>query len=90
MRRADVYQLSPLTGLPLDELLPVVDAVELLGLVTVDAGDLTLTPLGKTVCRSGYPGTQSHLRHPNPPGAPDQLDRADVNVGGSDTGSIRM
>ncbi len=45
--RADVYQLSPLIGLPFGKLLPVVDAVELLGLVTVDAGDLTLTPLGK-------------------------------------------
>lgn len=45
--RADVYQLSPLTGLPLDEQLPAVDAVELLGLVTVDAGELMLTPLGK-------------------------------------------
>jgi NitT/TauT family transport system ATP-binding protein len=45
--RADVYQLSPLTGLPLDELLLVVDAVELLGLVTVAAGDLTLTALGR-------------------------------------------
>ncbi len=46
--RVDVYQLSPLTGLPLDELLLAVDAVELLGLVTVDAGDLMLTPLGRT------------------------------------------
>jgi NitT/TauT family transport system ATP-binding protein len=45
--RADVYQLSPLIDLRLDELLPVVDAVELLGFVIVDAGDLMLTPLGK-------------------------------------------
>lgn len=45
--RADVYQLSPLTGLPLAEQIPVVDAVELLGLVAVDAGDLVLTPLGR-------------------------------------------
>lgn len=45
--RADVYQVSPLTGLPLDEQLPVVDAVELLGLVTLEAGDLVLTPVGR-------------------------------------------
>jgi NitT/TauT family transport system ATP-binding protein len=45
--RVDVYQLAPIIGLPLDELLPVVEAVELLGFATLDAGDLTLTPLGK-------------------------------------------
>ncbi len=45
--RADVYKLSPETGLPLDELLPVVEAVEILGFVTVDAGDLLITPLGR-------------------------------------------
>lgn len=45
--RVDVYKLAPIIGLPLDELLPIVEAVELLGLATLDAGDLTLTPLGK-------------------------------------------
>ena len=45
--RADVYKLAPVIGLPLDELLPIVEAVELLGLGTLDAGDLTLTSLGK-------------------------------------------
>ena len=45
--RVDVYQLAPTIGLPLDELLPIVEAVELLGLATLDAGDLTLTKLGK-------------------------------------------
>lgn len=45
--RADVYQLSPQIGLPLDELLTVVEAIELLGLATVESGDMTLTPLGK-------------------------------------------
>jgi NitT/TauT family transport system ATP-binding protein len=45
--RVDVYQLAPIIGLPLDELLPIVEAVELLGFATLDAGDLTLTALGK-------------------------------------------
>src|SRR5258708_669674 len=45
--KVDVYKLAPLIGLPLDELLPIVEALELLGFGTVDAGDLTLTPLGK-------------------------------------------
>src|SRR5260221_12339920 len=45
--RVDVYKLAPIIGLPLDELLPIVEAVELLGFATLDAGDLTLTPLGK-------------------------------------------
>ncbi len=46
-KKVDVYKIAPTVGLPLDELLPVVDALELLGLATLDAGDLTLTPLGE-------------------------------------------
>ncbi len=45
--RVDVYQLARSAGLPLDELLPIVEGVELLGFATLDAGDLTLTSLGK-------------------------------------------
>src|SRR5260221_506931 len=46
--RADLYRVAAAIGLPFDELLPIVEAVELLGFATVDAGDITLTPLGKT------------------------------------------
>jgi len=46
--RADIYKLAPEIGTSLDHLLPVVEALELLGFATVDSGDATLTPLGKT------------------------------------------
>ncbi len=45
--RVDVYQLGRDIGLATDDLLPVIEGAELLGFATVDAGDLTLTPLGK-------------------------------------------
>lgn len=45
--RMDVYQLAREVGLPTDELIPIVEAVELLSFATLDSGDLTLTPLGK-------------------------------------------
>jgi NitT/TauT family transport system ATP-binding protein len=44
--RVDIYQLAREVTLPTDELLPIVEAVELLGLGTLDSGDLMLTPLG--------------------------------------------
>lgn len=45
--RVDVYQLARDVGLPTDEFLPIVEAVELLALAKLDSGDLTLTPLGR-------------------------------------------
>src|SRR5262249_50523339 len=45
--RVDLYRVAAAIDLQFDELLPVVEAVELLGFATVDAGDITLTPLGK-------------------------------------------
>ncbi len=44
--RVDIYQLAREVTLPTDELLPVVEAVELLGFGTLDSGDLILTKLG--------------------------------------------
>jgi NitT/TauT family transport system ATP-binding protein len=46
--RADLPRFALELQLPLDELLPVVEAAELPGLVTVAEGDLFLTPLGET------------------------------------------
>ena len=43
----DLYRLSGELVLELDDLLPIVEAGELLGFVTVHEGDLILTPLGK-------------------------------------------
>jgi len=45
---ADLYRLSGELVLELDDLLPLVEAGEILGLVTVKEGDLHLTPLGQT------------------------------------------
>jgi NitT/TauT family transport system ATP-binding protein len=44
---ADLYRLSGELVLELDDLLPLVEAGEMLGLVTVQEGDLHLTPLGQ-------------------------------------------
>jgi NitT/TauT family transport system ATP-binding protein len=46
--RADLYRVSGELVLELDDLLPIVEAGQLLGLVTVQEGDLLLTPLGRT------------------------------------------
>ncbi|HMA81379.1 MAG TPA: AAA-associated domain-containing protein [Candidatus Binatia bacterium] len=46
--RVDLYRLSGDLILGLDELLPIVEAGDLLGFITVDDGDLSLTSLGRT------------------------------------------
>lgn len=45
--RADLYRLSGDLVMELDDLLPIVEAGELLNFVRVQEGDLTLTPLGQ-------------------------------------------
>jgi len=45
--KADLYRLSGELVLELDDLLPLVEAGEVLGFVTVQEGDLSLTPLGQ-------------------------------------------
>jgi NitT/TauT family transport system ATP-binding protein len=46
--RVDLYRLSGDLILELDDLLPIVEAGELIGFLVVQEGDLTLTALGKT------------------------------------------
>jgi NitT/TauT family transport system ATP-binding protein len=46
--RVDLYRLSDEFVMELDDLLPIVEAGELLSFVTVQEGDLNLTPLGQT------------------------------------------
>lgn len=46
--RTDLYRLSGELVLELDDLLPIVEAGELVGFVSVHEGDLFLTPLGQT------------------------------------------
>ncbi|HEU4400913.1 MAG TPA: nitrate/sulfonate/bicarbonate ABC transporter ATP-binding protein [Candidatus Polarisedimenticolia bacterium] len=45
--RQDLYRLSAELVMELDDMLPVVEAGEILGLATVQEGDLLLTPLGQ-------------------------------------------
>ncbi|MCL6562214.1 MAG: AAA-associated domain-containing protein [Firmicutes bacterium] len=46
--RYDLYRLGTELLLEVDDLLPVTDAAELLGLAVVDEGDLIVTPLGRS------------------------------------------
>ena len=45
--RHDLYRLTTEMQLELDDVLPVVEASELMGFATVDQGDIVLTPLGQ-------------------------------------------
>jgi NitT/TauT family transport system ATP-binding protein len=44
----DLYRLAEDMVLELDDMLPVVEAAELMGFATVNQGDIVLTPLGQT------------------------------------------
>jgi NitT/TauT family transport system ATP-binding protein len=46
--RTDLYRISGELVLELDDLLPIVEAGELVGFMTVQEGDLLITPLGQT------------------------------------------
>ena len=45
--RVDLYRMGGDLVLELDDLLPIVEAGDLLGFMTVHEGDLLLTPLGR-------------------------------------------
>jgi hypothetical protein len=45
--RVDLYRISGALVLELDDLLPIVEAGDLMGFITVNEGDLLLTPLGR-------------------------------------------
>ncbi len=51
-RRADIFQLAQDLNYEADALLPLTEALELLGFATVAQGDITLTPLGETFADS--------------------------------------
>lgn len=46
--RIDLYRLADELDEPLDDMLPSVEASEMLGFAKVESGDLSLTPLGQT------------------------------------------
>lgn len=51
--RTDLYRLSNELVLELDDLLPIVEAGELVGFVTVQEGDLMITQIGQTYAEAG-------------------------------------
>jgi len=51
--REDLYKLADKLGVDSDHLLRTVEALELLGFVTVAKGDVALTPLGETFAEAG-------------------------------------
>jgi NitT/TauT family transport system ATP-binding protein len=54
--RADIYRFAAELAMELDELLPIVEAGELLGFVEVQEGDLLLTPIGRAYAEASVLG----------------------------------
>ncbi|MEM4725541.1 MAG: AAA-associated domain-containing protein, partial [Nitrososphaerales archaeon] len=59
--RVDVAKVADDLMLNLDELLPVVEAAELLGFLKVDSGDIILTDEGKKFLAEGSSGRKKML-----------------------------
>jgi NitT/TauT family transport system ATP-binding protein len=50
--RADIYRLADDLAFEIDDLLPIVDAAQLLGFLKVDEGDAAITPAGREYAES--------------------------------------
>jgi NitT/TauT family transport system ATP-binding protein len=50
--RADIYKLADELAFEIDDLLPIVDAAQLLGFLKVEEGDVTITPDGREYAES--------------------------------------
>jgi NitT/TauT family transport system ATP-binding protein len=59
--RVDLYRMGGDLVLELDDLLPIVEAADLLGFITVDEGDLVLTQLGRTYADATILGRKAIL-----------------------------
>lgn len=59
--QADIYRLAGEIAMELDDILPIVEAGELLGFVNVREGDLQLTPLGRTYADASVLGRKEML-----------------------------
>jgi NitT/TauT family transport system ATP-binding protein len=59
--RVDLYRISGDLVLELDDLLPIVEAGDLLGFITVHEGDLLLTPLGRAYADATILGRKAIL-----------------------------
>ena len=50
--RADIYRLADDLAFEIDDLLPIVDAAQLLGFLNVEEGDAAITPAGREYAES--------------------------------------
>ena len=54
----DIYRLANDLSFEIDDLLPIVDAAQLLGFLKVTEGDAEITPTGNGICQLGDPSTE--------------------------------
>ena len=57
--RDDLYKLADELSMDVDDLLPIVEAAELLGFAVLREGDVEITPEGRELCRSRHPDAKA-------------------------------
>jgi NitT/TauT family transport system ATP-binding protein len=60
--RTDIYKLADELAFQLDDLLPIVDAAQLLGFLKVEEGDVFMTPEGREYANSEIQLQKEHFR----------------------------
>lgn len=60
--REDIFQLARSLNYELDDLLPVMEAAQILGFVQLEEGDITTTTLGKEIVEADVDGRKQILR----------------------------
>ena len=60
--RADLPHVADQENLVMDELFPLIEALQLLGFAQISDGDIELTALGPRLCRRGHAGAQAAFR----------------------------
>ncbi len=60
--RTDIYKLADELAFQLDDLLPIVDAAQLLGFLKVEEGDVFMTPEGREYANSEIQQQKEHFR----------------------------
>ena len=60
--RDDIFKLARSLNYELDDLLPVMEAAEILGFVRLEEGDITMTELGKEIVEDDVDGRKQLLK----------------------------
>src|SRR3972149_6392269 len=60
--RDDIFKLARSLNYELDDLLPVMEAAEILGFVRLEEGDITMTELGKEIVEADVDGRKQLLK----------------------------